>query len=220
MVSAVSTPLGAVEGHLETRANTSQSPPSAGLRGYFGNIRRALASTFEGLAITSSWLFRRPITIQYPDRVVKPVQEMLPPSYRGILEVDLARCGACLLCAKACPIDAIEVKAEKNRDTSLREITRFDIDIGKCMYCGLCVEACRFDSLRHTTEFEATTDSPEGLILHFVSKPVPASKFKVGEGPERVPQGSILAKLPRRRQGSTRWQGETRLPALEPTEST
>jgi formate hydrogenlyase subunit 6/NADH:ubiquinone oxidoreductase subunit I len=188
-------------------AIVGQRQQSTGFREYFANIGRAITTTFEGLTVTSSWLFRRPLTIQYPDRIDKPVQEMLPDTYRGILEVDLSRCSGCLLCARACPIDAIEIKVEKNKETNVREITRFDIDIGKCMYCGLCVEACKFDSIVHTTQFEATTDSPEGLVLRFVNEPAPVSKHKEGQGPARRPQGSILAELPRTIYGSTRWMG-------------
>ena len=159
---------------------------------YFANIGRAISTTFEGLSVTSSWLFRRPITIQYPDRMQEPVQVQLPENYRGVLEVDIGLCTGCLLCARACPIDAIDVKVEKNKETGVREITKFDIDIGLCMYCGLCTEACNFKSIVHTREFEATTGSPDGLVLKFVGEPVPVSKAKPNAVPPRRPVGSIL----------------------------
>ena len=44
-------------------------------------------------------------------------------------------------------------------------------------------------------------------MLHFVTDPVPVSKHKEGHGPPRRPQGSILAELPRKIYGSTRWMG-------------
>jgi NAD(P)H-quinone oxidoreductase subunit I len=176
-------------------------------REYFENILRAITSTFEGLSVTSSWLFRRPQTLQYPDRIDRPVQEQLPEGYRGILEVDLARCSGCLLCARACPIDCITIELAKNKATGTREIKLFDIDIGRCMYCGLCSEACKFDSLCHTPDFEAVTDSPDGLTLHFVREPQPVSKFKAGEGPARRPAGSILAEVAPRSGAHARWGG-------------
>jgi formate hydrogenlyase subunit 6/NADH:ubiquinone oxidoreductase subunit I len=109
------------------------APETLGSRlvGYFAQLGRAIATTFEGLTVTSSWLFRRPSTLQYPDRIEKPVQEMLPESYRGTLEMDLLRCTGCLLCAKACPIDCLGIDVEKNAASGSREIVRFDIDIGR-----------------------------------------------------------------------------------------
>ena len=163
------------------------------MKQYFADIRRAITSTFEGLTVTSSWFFRRPMTIQYPDKIEKPVQEMLPESYRGLLEVDLRRCIGCGLCAKTCPIQAVQTKVEKNPATGVREIVQFDVDIGRCMYCGLCSETCKYEALMHTPDFEAVSCSPEGLVLRFAKQPVPVAKFKVGEGPPRRPLGSILA---------------------------
>jgi len=174
---------------------------------YFAAIGRAIATTFEGLSVTSSWFFRRPLTIQYPDKMDKPVQEQLPDGYRGILEVDLQRCTACALCQKTCPIGAVQVKAEKNAETGVREIVRFDIDMGRCMYCGLCSEACKFGALSHTTDFEGVEASPDGLILHFVRRPVPVAKAKPGEQPPRRPLGSILAEIVNPCFGRVRWRG-------------
>jgi formate hydrogenlyase subunit 6/NADH:ubiquinone oxidoreductase subunit I len=180
---------------IPTNSDEGSSAWASALIDYFANIGRAITSTFEGLSVTSSWLFRQPLTIQYPDRSERPVRVMLPDTYRGVLEVDLCRCTGCMLCSRACPIDAILLKVAKNPETKTREIQQFDIDIGLCMYCGLCVEACKFDSLVHTAEFEAATDSPEGLVVHFVDAPVPVSKHKSGQGPARVERGSILRKL-------------------------
>ena len=164
----------------------------SGVSGYFGNIWKAAHSTFEGLAVTFSWMFRRPITIQYPDKIDKPIQETLPDGYRGILEVDVEKCTGCMQCSKACPIGCIKVEIKKNEETKERLITRFDIDIGKCMFCGLCTETCRFSAIRHTKEFEATACSRGDLVLHFLDEPRPVAKPKKGEAPREKPLGSIV----------------------------
>jgi formate hydrogenlyase subunit 6/NADH:ubiquinone oxidoreductase subunit I len=130
------------------------------------------------------------MTIQYPDKIDKPVQEMLPDAYRGILELDVRLCTGCLLCEKTCPIQCISINVEKTEVG--RSITKFDIDISKCMYCGLCQESCSFNALRHSNEFEATQSDIRNLNLHFVREPVPVAKHKPGEAPARLPPGSIL----------------------------
>src|SRR5260370_1076471 len=109
---------------------------------YFGNIKDAVTSIFEGLAVTASHLIRKPYTVQYPDRVPVRIQDTLPFRYRGILEVDMDICTGCLACERASPIDCIIIVAEKDKQTKQMLISQFDIDIAKCMYCGLCSEPC------------------------------------------------------------------------------
>ena len=77
-----------------------------GLGAYFRNIKDAALTIGDGLAVTFSHLVRKPFTIQYPDRLPDGVrvQDTLPFRYRGILEVDLEICTACLACERACPI--------------------------------------------------------------------------------------------------------------------
>jgi NADH-quinone oxidoreductase subunit I len=185
MVPTVQTPV------KEHREGPRRHP----IRAYFDNIRHAVYSTFEGMSVTMSWMFRRPMTIQYPDRMEKSVQESLPENYRGLLEVDLDRCTACLLCQKACPLGCISIEVCKNPATGNRDMTKFDIDNGLCMFCGLCAEACNFDALVHTTEFEGTVTSPAELKTHFVTEPREVTKLKTPEMPPRRPRGSILADL-------------------------
>ena len=85
-----------------------------GTAAYFQHIKEALATIFDGMAVTASHMIRKPYTIQYPDRIPVRVQDTLPFRYRGILDVDLEICTGCLACDRACPIDCIAMAIEKN----------------------------------------------------------------------------------------------------------
>lgn len=146
-------------------------------RGYFGEIVASAKSVLEGMAVTFTYLFRKPVTVQYPDRTAVPVQDTLPERYRGFLEVDMDICTACKACERDCPINCIVIDIEKVE--GVRAMTRFDIDLGKCMYCGLCVEACPTDAqapgdvegtkcIRFTREFEGVTSDFPSLTFRFI----------------------------------------------------
>jgi formate hydrogenlyase subunit 6/NADH:ubiquinone oxidoreductase subunit I len=148
------------------------------MTGYLSNISSAFATTFEALSVTFSHLFRKPYTVQYPDRLAVRIQDTLPYRYRGILEVDLEICTGCLACERACPIDCIVIEAVKDKATKEMILRRFDIDIAKCMFCGLCSEPCPTGSIHHTREFEGADYSLESLVKRFVRVPVAAYKPK------------------------------------------
>ncbi len=147
---------------------------------YFGNVWSSASSLFEGMAVTFSHLLRRPSTVEYPDRMAIRVQDTLPLRYRGMLEVDLEICTACLACERACPIDCIVIDAKKDKAAGGFVMTRFDIDMAKCMYCGLCSEPCPTGAIHHTTEFEGADYSLESMIRRFVKAPAIAYKPKKG----------------------------------------
>ena len=148
------------------------------MRAYLGNIVGSATSIFEGLTITFSHFFRKPFTVQYPDRMPIRVQDTLPYRYRGILEVDLEICTGCLACERACPIDCIVIGASQDKVTKRMTLERFDIDLAKCMYCGLCSEPCPTGSIHHTREFEGADYSLESMVRRYVKVPVPAYKPK------------------------------------------
>jgi formate hydrogenlyase subunit 6/NADH:ubiquinone oxidoreductase subunit I len=156
-------------------------------RGYFGAVVEAARTTAEGLSITLAQYFRRPTTVQYPDRTPVPVRETLPSRYRGFLEVDLATCTACKACERDCPIDVIRIDVEK-RDEG-RVMSRFDIDLGKCMYCGICVESCPVEvraegedepqkCIRFTREFEGATTQFSSLTFRFIAPGEAVAPYK------------------------------------------
>jgi len=165
-------------------------------KGYLANILYAAKSILDGMSVTLSHMVRRPITIQYPDKLDRPVSEMLPERYRGFLEVDMDICTACLACERACPIDCIRIDVEgKGKE---RYMTRFDIDMAKCMYCGLCVEPCPTNAIRMTREFEASTSDLSTLVFRFVSPGTQAHPYKPKKGeeaPATVEKGLIAKKV-------------------------
>jgi NADH-quinone oxidoreductase subunit I len=161
---------------------------------YFRNISNSVLSILEGMAVTLSWMFRRPYTVQWPDKIEKHVEDALPERYRGILEVDTRLCIGCMMCMKECPIGCIAVAVEKDAETKERRITQFDIDASKCMVCGLCVEACPTGGLRHTSQFAAADGDIRNLVLRYIEKGSPVAPRSPKEpAPEPRPKGSIVS---------------------------
>lgn len=164
---------------------------------YLKNIKDAATSIFEGMSVTMSYMFRAPTTVQYPDRVPRPVHEMLPPRYRGFLEVDMDICTACLACERACPIECIKIDAKKDKETRRQVMARFDIDIAKCMFCGLCSEPCPTSAISHSPHFEAATAYVENLTFRFVPQDTLVEAFKPIKGYEapRKRRGEVLERM-------------------------
>ena len=96
-----------------------------------------LLEIFKGLRITGKKLFKKPITIQYPE-------EKTPQSsrFRGLHALRKypngeERCIGCKLCEAVCPALAISIDTER-RDDGTRRTTKYEIDLFKCVYCGFC----------------------------------------------------------------------------------
>jgi NADH-quinone oxidoreductase subunit I/NAD(P)H-quinone oxidoreductase subunit I len=168
------------------------------MRAYFGNISAVVKTFWEGMTVTLSYLVRRPITVQYPDRVAQRVADSLPVRYRGLLEVDTGVCTGCMACERACPIGVIKISTDKDpTNPKQRLITQFDIDESKCMFCGLCVEPCPTGAIQHTREFESSMKSVVNLVFRWVpdpAEPVPFYRPVKGQDAPRAPVGELLRK--------------------------
>ncbi len=102
----------------------------------------------KGMMITLKHLFKKKVTIKYPEQK-RPVA----PVWRGwhVLKRDeLGRenCTACGLCAVACPAEAITMTAaerkpgEENLYREEKYASVYEINMLRCIFCGLCEEAC------------------------------------------------------------------------------
>ena len=112
-----------------------------------------LLELIAGLRVTLSNLFKRKITIQYPEE-----KTPLSPRFRGLHALRRypngeERCIGCKLCEAVCPALAITIETEEREDKT-RRTTRYEIDMTKCIYCGFCEESCPVDSIVETNIHE------------------------------------------------------------------
>lgn len=115
---------------------------------------RFAKSVVKGHVVTFKNLFRKKSTLQYPE-----VRWELPEGYRGLpaLPIDpktgADKCIGCGACARACPVQIIEVKAHMGEDKK-RVVDEFSLFAGRCIFCGLCAEACPTHALVMSKEYE------------------------------------------------------------------
>lgn len=113
---------------------------------YVRNIWNSVKTTLVGMRITGKYLLQKPITVQYPDERLP-----IPDRYRGIHYLEQEKCIECLACARACPIDCIEMEAVRHGKEL--EWISFTLDYQKCMFCELCVYPCPKDCIHMGTEY-------------------------------------------------------------------
>ena len=119
----------------------------------------------KGLQLTGRYLFKRKITVQYPE-------EKTPQSarFRGLHALRRypngeERCIACKLCEAVCPALAITIDSEQREDGT-RRTTQYDIDLSKCIFCGFCEESCPVDSIVETRIFEYHAEKRSDLLMN------------------------------------------------------
>ena len=124
-----------------------------------------LIEILKGLSITGKKLFKKPITVQYPE-------EKTPQSarFRGLHALRRypngeERCIGCKLCEAVCPALAITIDTDM-RSYGTRRTKKYDIDLFKCVYCGFCEEACPVDAIVETKIFEFHFENRNEKIIN------------------------------------------------------
>jgi len=132
------------------------------VRQYFQSL--LLWELIKGLQLTGKYLFKRKITVQYPEE-----KTPMSPRFRGLHALRRypngeERCIACKLCEAVCPAVAITIDSEQRSDGT-RRTTRYDIDLTKCIFCGFCEESCPVDSIVETRIFEYHGEKRGDLLM-------------------------------------------------------
>ena len=145
----------------------------------------------KGMAVTMKNALRRPITTQYPEQKLN-----ISRRTRGNQLVwDKERCIACSMCAKACPVQCIDMVTSRDQNNKL-QVDKMDYDAGLCKFCGLCVEACPKTCLFLTAEYEKARYSikdfklkKEDILMTEKSKP---SGYYRPENELKLPKQTLL----------------------------
>ncbi len=155
-----------------------------------------IGALFKGLGTTLRYLFRKPVTVEYPE-VKRPVRER----FRGRHQLKrfangMERCIGCSLCAAACPADAILVVPAENdpavpHSPGERYAERYEINMLRCIFCGYCEDACPTNAIVLEHQYELSFYDRRSSILTKDDLLVPPDK---GHG--EIPP--ILVQLNRR----------------------
>lgn len=130
---------------------------------------RQVGSMLYGLFIVLKYMFKRPVTIRYPEEKRKLPARSRGRHYLTKWEDGAERCVGCELCAIVCPSQAIYVKPaqndpEKPHSHGERYASDFQINMLRCIYCGYCEEACPTGAIVLSNEFNLASYSREALI--------------------------------------------------------
>lgn len=129
---------------------------------WWGNVWSGIKSTWVGLGITWRNFRSTPVTVQYPDEKL-PIDER----YRGVHYLEQDLCIGCEACAKACPVDCIEM--DFNRHGKELEWAKFTVDYEKCMFCELCVYPCPKDCIHLGEEYSMVSETKPDLLKELLS---------------------------------------------------
>jgi formate hydrogenlyase subunit 6/NADH:ubiquinone oxidoreductase subunit I len=86
------------------------------------------------LSVILKNIFRRPITVRFPE------QTSPPKDFRGPIRIDTARCVGCGICEHVCVDEAINIVECGN-------FFEWRYDLGLCTFCERCAQFCPVSAL-------------------------------------------------------------------------
>lgn len=132
-----------------------------------------LIDIVRGLSITLKMMFKKKITIQYPEETTPTSNRFRGEHALRKYDNGEERCIGCKLCEAVCPAQAIFIEIEESKEevnhsqnllSGARRTKRYDIDMTKCIYCGLCEQACPVEAIVQTPNMDFSVEDRSNLI--------------------------------------------------------
>ncbi len=127
-------------------------------------------SLVEGMGVTLKFMFKRPVTLQYPLQPSQP-SNVHKGRIRFVVfpETQNHDCIACLKCKNICPSKCfLELAGEKPPEGGRKRPTEFVYNFSTCSLCSLCIEVCPTKTLEHSPEFNLADDKKDTFIYDFL----------------------------------------------------
>ena len=122
------------------------------------SLIKSLKATVDGLLTVFKHLFKRPVTLEYPEKKVE-----LNDKFRGKIKVK--GCIGCGICVKVCPSGAICFEKDASG-----KVHSYKVDLKKCIFCGNCKFYCPVKAISMTKEYELATADKTNLVLSYMNK--------------------------------------------------
>ena len=123
-----------------------------------------VGAVVRAMAATAKNLFRKPITVHYPDK-----ERKYPSRYRGLLALTYDKdtgeenCIGCRLCEYVCPPAVIKVEMLKGEKRNYAKT--FSLELYACEFCELCVQVCPTDAIVMMKSFDMPTADRREMLL-------------------------------------------------------
>jgi NADH-quinone oxidoreductase subunit I len=131
---------------------------------FWPDLGNLLVAVRRAMWITLLNLFRKPVTVHYPD-----VKRVFPDRFRGVLaltydkETGEENCIGCRLCEMICPPQVIKVEMLKAEKRNFAKT--FTLELYACEFCELCVQVCPTDAIIMMKSFDLATSDRRELLL-------------------------------------------------------
>lgn len=142
---------------------------------YFSRIFTALKNLLIGMSVTWKALWRKKVTMQYPEN-----RETLKISDRWRSELIMPHddnnehaCTACGICMMNCPNGTITVThdmVETEEGRKKKVLNKHIWDYGMCTFCNLCVITCPSDAIIFNNDFEGAVYD-RSTFVHQLNQP-------------------------------------------------